>query len=632
MRVPRTLVLVCIAHAMARPTCTHCDAGAECGICLRLLEPDECPRRIKGQPDGGLPSCASSSLEPNRTCEADGACGTNDRVNNCNYVFGLAIARFDYYLRLDCDLRPPPPPSPPALPAPPSPPQPARPPGLPSCHADACDAGAECGYCLKKIAPEQCPRVREAVNGGLQPCEAGRVAVGELCEGDGPCGTNDATDNCDYADPRLPLALRPLPFDVYVRLACFVTPLPPPSPPLLPMPPAMPPLPSPPTFPECGQCDAGAACGYCLRALASDECPPNVAATVNGGFPPCVAGRVAPGQLCEGDGSCGTSDRYNNCGYRGGPRIGIYMYDLYLHLPCVLSPHVPPTPPAPPALPAPPAPPPPPRMPACGADECDAGLECGYCLRRLRADECPREVAGAVNGGFPPCNAGAVAPGSLCEGDGPCGTSEVVNNCGYTRQSGAFPLISFDYYLRVMCDANAAAGTAPAPAQHALPAGSSGRSSASASSGASGASSDWHYGDDAAKEGDRGGVNAKDIQTARGGQKGVEQAGGISGGVLLLLLGCVVAVYVKARASPARPRAMPLARDPDCDTPGLPPAPESQRPWRLADVQYRAADIWSQLRYVRVRMRLLPPRHPARLASLPTCLDPSLDPSPPPPV
>jgi len=390
-----------IAAALAPPTsppppCSMCHAGHECGICLRLLRQDECPMRVDGSRNGGLLACNDPALPPGVMCEADGPCGTSDQVNNCQYSFsgrsllgGWSVHTFDVYIRLDCTLQPP---SPPTQPPPPSPPPrlppPVSPP-LPHCDPTRCDAGAECGYCLRRIPQEECPQwIMDVRNGGLPPCDPGKVPYGQMCEGDGPCGTSDALDNCNYREQGF-LSSTQINFDVYLREECYVAPMSPPHPPLPPAPPAPPPAPA---FPDCGHCDAGAQCGYCLKLLDPHDCPRQVSGGRNGGLAPCEPGRVAPGQLCEGDSdTCGTSDVANNCGYVW-PSFEQVTYDVYVRLACHLAPHTPPALPPPPSPPAPPAPPPPPALPACVASQCEAGLKCGMCLRRLTAAECPPRV------------------------------------------------------------------------------------------------------------------------------------------------------------------------------------------------------------------------------------------------
>lgn len=91
-----------------------------------------------------------------------------------------------------------------------------------------------------------------------------------------------------------------------------------------------------------------------------------------------------------------------------------------------------------------------PPLPLCGAaQKCDAGNECGMCLRLAKfPEECPRPEE--LNAGFPPCLSGRVLPGEICEGDGPCGTSNTADNCGY--QAPPFRYIPLDFYVREACD------------------------------------------------------------------------------------------------------------------------------------------------------------------------------------
>ena len=63
-----------------------------------------------------------------------------------------------------------------------------------TCDPAACTAVA-CGYCLVLLDESECPGSAR-VQQGLQSCEAGDVAAGELCEGSGDCGTSEAQDNC----------------------------------------------------------------------------------------------------------------------------------------------------------------------------------------------------------------------------------------------------------------------------------------------------------------------------------------------------------------------------------------------------------------------------------------------------
>ena len=56
-----------------------------------------------------------------------------------------------------------------------------------------CDAGWYCGFCLDKVKPEDCPPPSNM--SALTNC--GLATPGDLCIGDGTCGTYTALDNCD---------------------------------------------------------------------------------------------------------------------------------------------------------------------------------------------------------------------------------------------------------------------------------------------------------------------------------------------------------------------------------------------------------------------------------------------------
>ena len=57
----------------------------------------------------------------------------------------------------------------------------------------SCDTGSSCGVCLTIIDPEECP-----LDGDIADCSS--VGYGELCEGDGECGTDSYLDNCGGYD------------------------------------------------------------------------------------------------------------------------------------------------------------------------------------------------------------------------------------------------------------------------------------------------------------------------------------------------------------------------------------------------------------------------------------------------
>jgi hypothetical protein len=59
---------------------------------------------------------------------------------------------------------------------------------MPACSA--CHNGNACRMCLMLVAPEHCPGLAEVLRG----CH--HAQLGEICEGDGGCGTSDVADNC----------------------------------------------------------------------------------------------------------------------------------------------------------------------------------------------------------------------------------------------------------------------------------------------------------------------------------------------------------------------------------------------------------------------------------------------------
>jgi len=105
---------------------------------------------------------------------------------------------------------------------------------------ERCDAGAECGYCL--VLVPDCPFWPMITKPKCGP----DMPVGEWCEGDGSCGTDDQANSCFFWE------------EIYTRLDCSLTPSPPP-PPLDPRPPAGPgesaflPAPPPPANGVLGQ-------------------------------------------------------------------------------------------------------------------------------------------------------------------------------------------------------------------------------------------------------------------------------------------------------------------------------------------------------------------------------------------
>ena len=96
--------------ASSLPACaaTACSNHGQCGYCLRLLPAEECPSVEEVR--AGLPPCEAGRVEPGQKCEADGACGTLESLDNCNFAFQLASGHLagsvalDYYERVPCSF------------------------------------------------------------------------------------------------------------------------------------------------------------------------------------------------------------------------------------------------------------------------------------------------------------------------------------------------------------------------------------------------------------------------------------------------------------------------------------------------------------------------------------------------
>ena len=62
----------------------------------------------------------------------------------------------------------------------------------------SCRAGQSCGICLQQLASGDAACPDDYTSGAMGTCDT--AAIGELCEGDGECGTNTGADNCGGYD------------------------------------------------------------------------------------------------------------------------------------------------------------------------------------------------------------------------------------------------------------------------------------------------------------------------------------------------------------------------------------------------------------------------------------------------
>ena len=152
----------------------------------------------------------------------------------------------------------------------------------------SCDAGHSCGVCLMLIDAADCPTPGADL---VDDCRG--MSLGQLCEADGECGTDNHADNCPGTHHGM---------DVYRRVEC---------------------RPPPQRLPGCGDlaCDAGHECGICLQALGNQD--PQCPRSWQSDWQLHTCDQVRAGELCEGDGECGTTNSEDN----GGD------YDVYRRLP-----------------------------------------------------------------------------------------------------------------------------------------------------------------------------------------------------------------------------------------------------------------------------------------------------------
>jgi len=135
--------------------------------------------------------------------------------------------------------------------------------------------------CLNLATAEECPVEAERV-ASLRTCDL--ADVGELCKGQGECGTDEHAANCRYGDePQIERA-------VYRRVALPIG--------------------------MCGLRPDKKLCrGHdrCLEPVSETECPATEAKA--DALRKCDDGALSVGDLCEADGECMTDFLLNNCLY-----------------------------------------------------------------------------------------------------------------------------------------------------------------------------------------------------------------------------------------------------------------------------------------------------------------------------
>jgi hypothetical protein len=223
------------------------------------------------------------------------------------------------------------------------------------------------GLPLTPVAFNECP-----TNGDLASCSV--VGVDELCEGDGECGTDDNLNNCGHHDVYRKCVGKTTVLNEGIKAE---------------------------EDEDGKKCAAGDCAepgdvkcydGLKLNAIPREACPEGMNFA---SLPKCDVAKG--GELCNGDGECGTNPYLNNCG----------SYDIYRK--CV----------GPAFLPSA-------KMlldgGTCTNRECKTKCRDGFRVVPVLSIECPADP------NVPGCN--DVKSGELCEGNGECDTDTKSNNCG----------------------------------------------------------------------------------------------------------------------------------------------------------------------------------------------------------
>ena len=232
-------------------------APAGCPVLAALAkDSSECPDELD------LVNCEDPGLEAGDFCEGDGECGTDKTVDNCSNDIHQGA---DIYRVVSASGDgPAPEPEPVPAPAPRPAPQP---------QTGSGGAGCPSLEGLAKNSPD-CPEELDLVD-----CDDPSLKVGDLCEGDGECGTDKYIDNCKNEIHKGA--------DIYrvLELGGGVVTAPAPAP-----------------APQPGGCPV-------LEGLPKDspDCPEEL------DLVDCNDVNLKVGDFCESDGECGTDKFIDNC-------------------------------------------------------------------------------------------------------------------------------------------------------------------------------------------------------------------------------------------------------------------------------------------------------------------------------
>ena len=226
---------------------TAAPTALECPFLFALAEDDgDCPDPVVLT--ASYPHCGQAGLGVGDLCEGDGECATSNNLDNCEDANGDFEA--DIYRVVAAD-------------------------------PTAAPTAMVCPDYLEEVDLDDCPDP-VVLTASYPHCGSPHLTIGDMCEGDNECGTSNGLDNC-------PDAAGDMEADIYLIVGGNPT-----RAPTTPLP-------------------TDVQCPDYVAALAydSDDCPDPIVLTAS--YPHCGQVGLDVGDLCEGDGECGTTNGVDNC-------------------------------------------------------------------------------------------------------------------------------------------------------------------------------------------------------------------------------------------------------------------------------------------------------------------------------
>ncbi|EGB06987.1 hypothetical protein AURANDRAFT_65212 [Aureococcus anophagefferens] len=305
---------------------TAAPTALECPYLFALPEDDgDCPDPVVLT--ASYPHCGQAGLGVGDLCEGDGECATSNNLDNCEDANGDFEA--DIYRVVAAD-------------------------------PTAAPTAMVCPDYLEEVDLDDCPDP-VVLTASYPHCGSPHLTIGDMCEGDNECGTSNGLDNC-------PDAAGDMEADIYLIVGGNPT-----RAPTTPLP-------------------TDVQCPDYVAALAydSDDCPDPIVLTAS--YPHCGQVGLDVGDLCEGDGECGTTNGVDNC----EDAAGDMKADIY-------------------------------RIVADAPTSAPTEIQCPDYLEEVDLDDCPDPVV--LTASYPHCGSPHLTIGDMCEGDNECGTSNGLDNC-----------------------------------------------------------------------------------------------------------------------------------------------------------------------------------------------------------